>query len=122
MFVQASGGCACRLEFFEQVFPAAPAASCLNGPGILIETGKGRSVLTGEGESPVSKNPLGIDDMLQHFPDCPFPFGVSKIEFFARDTFYEFAELFGVFADGLAKVFFFDQIDIALVELGGDDL
>src|SRR6185437_985397 len=119
---QVLGGFANGPELFEQVFPAAVGGAVVETPLILVPARKRGGVHPGETQGAVCKDSFGVDDMLQHLPDGPFPFGVTIIVFFSRNTLHDPPELFRVLPDGFAKIVVFDQVDIALIKIGGDDL
>src|SRR6185437_3257341 len=119
---QVLGGFADGVKFFEQVFPAAVGAAVVLCPGVLVPARQRGRVHPGETQCAVCKDPFGVDDMLQHLPDGPFPFGVSVIVFFSGNTLHDPPEVFRVLPDGFAKIVVFDQVDVRLIKIGGDYL
>jgi hypothetical protein len=90
----------------------------MRAPKLLVKTGQRRRVHPGKAQGAIGENSFAIDDVLQHFTDGPFAFGIGEVVFLAGNGIQQFPELFRIPDNSFPDIFFFDQVDIALVSFG----
>ena len=73
-------------EFFDEFSDRNGIVARHAGVDIFVERREVGAVPPGDGESAVTENTFGVDNMAQHFADAPFSLGVPMSRFIIRET------------------------------------